>query len=336
MSIKKSINSFQIVGTLDEINLEVEEKEVVLKGNGTEKKVTCDVISKKDFKNPAVTVSTTCGGVVGVDFFPTYAKKIDDNGKVVDNPRFKSLLAVFDFVPKETRVKVDASLNVNEYVNDKEEYISIPRLNAFAISHSNVPEDDCTDGDLSGIIKSIKDEVRNEEETGRKIVEFYHFDYNGATLPISLVVSEDLADDFENIYEVGSACLLNVEVVSRQVGAKKQTGGFGHRDTKKISGFTVTEFSVFNGQDPYEEESEHYVSKEDFKKALSERKIMIDAKVEEKKNKDDDNGSSKSKGLGKRPSKVENNPFEEETTEESPKSTKSKKSEDDADPFADM
>ena len=46
-----------------------------------------------------------------------------------------------------------------------------------------------------------------------------------------------------------------------------------------VSGFSVTEYSVFRGDTAYEEESEYYINPEDMKQALNERDIKIDNMV---------------------------------------------------------
>lgn len=77
--VKQSTNRIQVVGTVSEINLKVETKEVTLKLNGTEKKVTCKSISKEDFKNPSISVECNLEKengtkviVVGGSFYPTH------------------------------------------------------------------------------------------------------------------------------------------------------------------------------------------------------------------------------------------------------------------------
>ena len=88
--IKASINNAQVIGELLEMNLEEITKEVTLKGaNGVEKKVTCQQMAKKDFKNPMFLVDVK-GNAIGVDFFSASEKKIDENGQSIDNPNFKS------------------------------------------------------------------------------------------------------------------------------------------------------------------------------------------------------------------------------------------------------
>ena len=138
--VKTSINKVQVVGTLLEMNLMEETKEVALKGaNGVEKKVTCRSIGKKEFKNPTFLVEVEKkdedGNVVstsnvGIDFYSIAEKKLDEHGNIVDNPRFKSMETVFEtYLPKvncksdekPTRVKIDGSLRENGYV-DKNTY----------------------------------------------------------------------------------------------------------------------------------------------------------------------------------------------------------------------
>ena len=168
--IKASINRFQAVGTLAELNLGVETKEVTLRASGTEKKVTCKTIGKKDFKNPSLTVECVIGDktvIVGGSSFQTHEFKLDDKGKVVDNPRFKALNTIIeDYVPRvkdstnPTRVKLDGSLVVNEYATETGEFKSFPQINIFQCSSSGVPEEDIAEGEISGIIRNIKPETK--------------------------------------------------------------------------------------------------------------------------------------------------------------------------------
>lgn len=316
VEVKQSINHCQVIGTLAEMNIEATTEEVVLKGsNGTEKRVTCQRIGKKEFKNPMFVIESN-GNMVEVDFFPIAEKKLDENGNIVDNPRFKSMQTVLEnYIPKSvnsenaTRVKVDGSLRENSYVDKNTfDFKAFPQFNGFAITSSNVSDEDTTDSEISGVIRSISQEVRGEnaEETGRLKVELYSFDYNGATTPFTFIVDEDLADDFTSFYENGQSVKLYYEIVTKTVGSKKATsGGFGRRDSKMVSGYTVTEYSIFRGDDPFEEENDYYVDIETVKKAKAERDIMIETKIKEQKEKGND--------VGKKPSpskaKAKSNPF---------------------------
>jgi hypothetical protein len=305
--IKASINNAQVIGELLEMNLEEITKEVTLKGaNGVEKKVTCQQMAKKDFKNPMFLVDVK-GNAIGVDFFPASEKKLDENGQIIDNSNFKSLKTVLEnYIPKNnakdgevpTRVKIDGILSANEYVNkDTYEFKSITQVNGFRITSTGVPEEDSADCEISGIIRSIIPETKGEdaEETGRLKVELYTFNRNAETTPFTFIVEADLADDFNSFYEAGQSVKLYYEIITKQVGAKKPTtGGFGRRESHMVSGFSVTEYSVFRGDEAFDEENEYYINPEDMKQALNERDIKISNMVKTaKENKDKPKSSPK-------------------------------------------
>lgn len=326
--IKASINNAQVIGELLEMNLEEITKEVTLKGaNGVEKKVTCQQMAKKDFKNPMFLVDVK-GNAIGVDFFPASEKKLDENGQIIDNPNFKSLKTVLEnYIPKNnakdgevpTRVKIDGILSANEYVNkDTYEFKSITQVNGFRITSTGVPEEDSADCEISGIIRSIIPETKGEdaEETGRLKVELYTFNRNAETTPFTFIVEADLADDFNSFYEAGQSVKLYYEIITKQVGAKKSTtGGFGRRESHMVSGFSVTEYSVFRGDEAFDEESEYYINPEDMKQALNERDIKIDNMVKTtKENKDKPKSSPK----GASSSGAKANPFGSASTKKSP------------------
>jgi hypothetical protein len=326
--IKASINNSQVIGELLEMNLEEITKEVTLKGaNGVEKKVTCQQMAKKDFKNPMFLVDVK-GNAIGVDFFPASEKKLDDNGQLIDNPNFKSLKTVLEnYIPKNnakdgevpTRVKIDGILSANEYINkDTYEFKSITQVNGFRITSTGVPEEDSADCEISGIIRSIIPETKGEdaEETGRLKVELYTFNRNAETTPFTFIVEADLADDFNSFYEAGQSVKLYYEIITKQVGAKKPTtGGFGRRESHMVRGFGVTEYSVFRGDEAFDEENEYYINPEDMKQALNERDIKIDNMVKTaKENKDKPKSSPK----GASSSGAKANPFGSASTKKSP------------------
>lgn len=335
--IKRSANWLEVIGTLQEVNLKVEEKEVELKGNGKTKKVTCKQISKVEFKNPSITVESVIKdedgeerytAQIGIDFFPTRDKKLDEDGKVVDNPRFAELLKVVeDYVPQikatkenpATRVHVKGSLNVNEYASAKDgknfEFHSFPQINAFSISTTS-QADDLAEGYMSGVIRKVSNEVVGEdaEETGRLKVEFYTFDYEGKATPINFIVDKDMADDFSDMYSNGDSCKINYEIVKRHIGGKKKSSAFG-RSSKLSNGFDVTEFIIFGGEEPYDEEHENYVAVADMKVAMADRENYKDQVIADAKEKAKNGGSTTTtkKGLGRKPKTTEE---DEESSED--------------------
>ena len=314
-NIKRSINNVQIVGTLKEINLEYDDT-VVNKNNPKLK----GAIVTTDFKNPSITIDVD-GAEVGVYFYPTY-KKREKDGQLEDNGNFKSLERIVSGeIGLGTRILVNGMLAENGYVNDQNEYKSYIRVNAFSVSTSNVPDENSTDSRISGIIRNIKKETvtRNDEttETGRLNVEFY-FVANDSTsglsaIPINLIVPSDLADDFEDMYSAGDNVIFDYEIASRTVGgAKRSAHKFGNRDTKMTSGFTVQEFSIFGGDDALNGKNEYFIEKSEIKKLLDDRRIMIDAKINEKKNGAKKSTDAPKKGLGNRASANTNTDVDDE------------------------
>lgn len=315
--MKQSFNKMQVIGTVEELNFKLETKEVELKGaNEITKKITCDVIEKKEFKNPNMTVKVCIEDedgkiheqTIGVEFnngYGTNEKKLDENGNLEDNPRFKVMKTIMEY-EKGTRVKIDGSLRANEYATEQGEWKSRTVFSAFNCSSTNVPEKDMADGKISGIIRTVKHETKGEdaEETGRLKVDFYMLDYNCATFPIQLTVEEDLADDFEDLYPAGTCCLLDVEFITKHIGQTKTSkkGAMGRRQTNMVTGFDVTEISVFGGDEPLEEENELFITVDEMKQALKERDMYIETKIKDKKEKSSKKEEKAPRGLGNRKS----------------------------------
>ena len=341
--IKKSQNYLQLSGVLLETNLKLEEG---VKGqawsnkDGKMKDLTCDVIKKKDFKNPSLLLECSPkdedGNIIGtyqigVDFngigFGIGAKQFDrETDKIVDNDNFKGVMTVLNtYVTRKdaidgeepTRVFVKGGfLSPNEYANKDGEFKSyLPTITTYNVTSSGVPENDICEGSISGIIRAIKEEMFNDEETGRLKVEFYMFDNKGETYPVELTVEKDLADDFKDLYETGTSCKIYYDILTRQIGAKtveSSNGGFGRREKHTVSGYTVNEYSVFRGEEPFEEENEYFIDKADMKKAMQSREITIEQKIKDAKDKADKPKTTKSSGLGNKASKLSETKVEEE------------------------
>lgn len=338
--LKRSINKVQLNGELNEMNLTIETKKTKVSrnidGNRVEKEVECRVIGKKEFKNPAFTVDIN-GNIIDVEYFGVNfgvaEKGLDENGNIIDNDRFKALETIMNkYNPKiggdsnvePTRVKVDGSLALNEYAsvnkNPDGEFYSFPQITAFGISSSGVTEEDSADAEISGVIKAIAHEVRDDEETGRLNVELISFGYNGVAEPFKFVVESDLADDFESFYEMGASVKIYYEIITKQIGGKRVStdGGFGRRDAKITSGYTITEYSVFRGEEPFEEESEYFVDVETVKNALAEREIMKENRIKDAIEKANNGGTTATKSPKGASKSSGNNPFGNSNAKSSP------------------
>lgn len=360
--IAKSKNFIQVSGVLLETNLEVEkDKKCQSWSNkdGKMKDIVCDVVKKKDFKNPAILIECSPkdddGNIIGtyqigVDFsgigFGITSHQFDrDTDKKIENSNFKGIVtcmneyvtrleaesqtyknkSIAEKKNKDADYEVEAgvdyevvdptkvfiksgSLTPNEYADKEGAWKSyVPTITTYNITSSGLPENDICEGNATGIIRSIIDEVFNEEETGRLKVELFMFDSKGETFPVTFTVEKDLADDFKDFYEAGVSCKVYFDVLTKQVGTKKvaSSGGFGRRETKTTSGYSVVEYSIFKGEEPFEEEHENFVGKAEMKKAMESRNITIEQKCKDAKDKAKNGSTTKPKGgLGSKPSKL--------------------------------
>jgi len=306
---KKSINNVVIGGTLAEVGNLVFDREMKNKNNDK----LVGAITRADFKKPAFVIDVN-GQKIGVNTMPVYKDKVDKNTKkIVENDRFKAMQKVMDYEVG-TRVKINGSISIGSPYMGKYGIVEPVSVNMFSMSSTGVGDDDYAEGKASGYIKSIKAETKgeDEDETGRLLVELWMYnDYDDSVAPFTLVVDADLAEDFENTYSEGDNAVVNFDITSRQVGGKKAKSAFGKRESKIVGGFAVTEYSIFGGEAPMDNESEYYIDEDDFKKLFKAHK----QKCEEAKNAKADEAPKR--GLGSaRKSKVEDvedddeNPFD--------------------------
>lgn len=293
------MNSVVIVGTLAEVGNLVFDKEMKNKSNDK----LVGAITRADYKKPAFVIDVN-GQKIGVNTMPVYKDKVDkDSKKIVENDRFKAMQKVMEYEVG-TRVKINGSISIGSPYMGKNGIVEPVSVNMFSMSSTGVGDDDYAEGKVSGYIKSIKPETRgeDEDETGRLLVELWMYnDYDDSVAPFTLVVDEDLAEDFENTYSDGDNAVLNFDITTRQVGGKKSKSAFGKRESKIVGGFSVTEYSIFGGEAPMDDESEYYIDEDDFKKLFKAHK----QKCEEAKNAKTNEDKPK-KGLGSaRKSKVE-------------------------------
>ena len=203
-----------------------------------------------------------------------------------------------------TRVKINGSISIGSPYMGKNGVVEPISVNMFSMSSTSVGDEDYAEGKASGYIKTIKPETRgeDEDETGRLLVELWMYNnYDNSVAPFTLVVNEDLSEDFENTYSDGDNAVLNFDIITRQVGGKKTKNAFGKRESKIVGGYSVTEYSIFGGEAPMDDESEYYIEEDDFKKMFKAHK----QKCEEAKNAKPNDETPK-RGLGSaRKSKVE-------------------------------
>lgn len=321
--VKKSLNRATIVGTIMETNFTYDPKAENLFDKSIKGAYT-----KEDFKNPMFRVKVerhdnidapdevTSTATVDVDMYSVFKQYSNPTTKEKkDNPTFKAIKNLDNMENKGvgTRIRITGEFDENLYANDKGGVSRFNRVMGRYIETdpSKVPSHDCVDCDITGRIAKIADEIVNEEETGRKLVDFYYITIQNDT-PVanllSLVVDTDLADDFENMYSVGDNVKLSLEIRDTQHGSTTESKpSFGHRKSDVASGYIAHEFFIFSGDEAHDDEDwEYYVDDKTMKQAMKARKVIEDDKIQKRKEKNDKNGTSSSehKGLGKRRSEV--------------------------------
>jgi hypothetical protein len=319
--VKKSLNRATIVGTIMETNFTYDPKAENLFDKSIKGAYT-----KEDFKNPMFRVKVerhdneddpdevTSTATVDVDMYSVFKQYSNPATKEKkDNPTFKAIKNLDNMENKGvgTRIRITGEFDENLYANDKGGVSRFNRVMGRYIETdpSKVPSHDCVDCDITGRIAKIADEIANEEETGRKLVDFYYITIQNDT-PVanllSLVVDTDLADDFENMYSVGDNVKLSLEIRDTQHGSTTESKpSFGHRKSDVASGYIAHEFFIFSGDEAYDDEDwEYYVDDKTMKQAMKARKVIEDDKIQKRKEKNGNSSTNEHKGLGKRKSDV--------------------------------
>lgn len=259
MSINESIlqrtkNYFRCVGTLYETNLKREVCDIkITNENGQSEKVEGERI------NGGFTVRTANG----IHTFNVYGTNLTNKGK--ENPMWPMYLKMLEWVPEidrkddeiPTSLNVEGTIRINDYVNQQGNVSTTLRWNvnkaqkAKTVLDENVPTGTALKATL--YIQSIKKEIVNEEETGRLLLTLYGADNKGACFPVKAIVNEDLAEDFEDCYEVGMTVPFDFELIARHIGGRVGEKKFGRKTKVAVNnGFDVQELILVGGEDEIE------------------------------------------------------------------------------------
>lgn len=153
-------------------------------------------------------------------------------------------------------------------------------------------EDFCATFDMELCIKNIKEEIKNEEETGRVIIECLLPLYGNTIMPVSLVAGKvdmdgvefDMADAFRSEVEIGETLELYGDIVNiARIEKVKKESKFGIARTVEKREF-VREY-VITGADEVAEDKVYET--DEIKEALANREIKLQAVVEKAENKED-------------------------------------------------
>lgn len=170
-------------------------------------------------------------------------------------------------------------LQPNTYINRDGDAQSGVRYGASFVSRVDeikTPFDPRAEFELEVFIENIINETDKEgEETGRLKVGVYVPTYNGIE-PMQLIVPEDIASDFEGMFEVGQTTRLFGELKNKVVVKDKVVKiALGKAPDKKDFKY-INELVVTGAAEAYEEESAQAYKTEDIQTALTERELKIE------------------------------------------------------------
>ena len=252
MAIRETFSKFKAVGRLKEEKLEIGE-------------YTCEVYTRDKFAGE----------------------------EHKDNSDYKAL-AELKNCAIDTPIEVQIRTNrFNDYVGKSGKLVSVDCFNVNRVKILNEPSnEEKFEGAIEGMVTKCVPEYRNEEETGRLLVEVTGVGYGEKALPHALIVDSELADGFKDMYEIGSLATFYVAISTVEYGEKKTTttGGFG-RKADINTGFTRVEWFIIGGEEPVDEEQVNnkgeklYIDPKEIKNLLEERKIELEQILKESKNK---------------------------------------------------
>lgn len=134
------------------------------------------------------------------------------------------------------RIKVSGNIDLNEFINKNDgTLVSRPRLKGVFVKRLEAGDTlvDSCGAVVEGVIIGQQDEIKEGKITGRKLVNLYTVGYGETIIELKdVVVKEDLARQFSQIYSVNSTGKLFLEINNYAVVQNKDvqpttTVGFG-------------------------------------------------------------------------------------------------------------
>jgi hypothetical protein len=228
-----------------------------------------------------------------------YSAELTKTGK--ENPSFKSLstamenyVSVADCLkanePIENATKVQvkgAKLRINDYFNENKKDISsyVEVAGSFISSSKEETYEPRAEFELECFILNIKPETNKEqEETGRLVLNVAVPIYGGKVVPFTLIAEGDVAEFLSMNYEKNKTAFLLGDIKNTvTINKVEKGGGFGK---KKVETFINTKQELIitgggvNGDPSMYEDNPDMVEKafaiEDIKKAMAEREVMLE------------------------------------------------------------
>lgn len=292
MEIREAINEVFIEGTLKEKNLELA---TIDTENGKAEVIRGELIITTD-ENSEHRVRI-------------YANKLTKERK--ENSVYKGLVTVMnEYVSiaealkngqtEESAVKVRVAkgkLGLNEFYTPNGELRSFPSISTNFINRVDKNFSPKAEFSIEAYFDSFKPEMKNDEETGRLIVNTIVPLYGGKVIPLTFIASdEDVVDYLQTNYEAKRTSKIWGELINTVEITKTEEKGFG-KSKEKVITKTIHELIITGGEEEmYDEEDEKSYSTDLIKKAMAERDIYLDELL--KNSKKDNKSGNKSKTTG--------------------------------------
>jgi hypothetical protein len=260
--IRQADNSVKIEGIVREINLE--EKDDVISGDviistggNSEHAVSVYIsrLTKANIENRAYKgIKTVMKDYASIASLLKEGKTLEEAASLATKVRIGS-----------------GSLGRNEfYAND--ELVSRPRISS---NFFNRIEDDSfepkAEFEVECYFEKIRKEIKNNEETGRLIIEAILPVYGGLVVPMEFIAADDIADYMEQNYEAKKTGRIWGDIVNIAERILTKKSGFG-KDKEDIKTNFTREFVITGGEEEtYDEDSEKAYTIDQIKEAWKVR-----------------------------------------------------------------
>ena len=258
--MKKTINNSRIEGKFYEKNLRT----------GVTKKGV-------DYVSGRVTIHTGGDNTVTIDVFEqAITSKGSANQKYPILMQLFNTPAVMDGNPDAPTLKVNSSLAANDFYGRDGQLVTANKNDGGFITITSAIKPQATfEADV--LIKNVIREVKNEEETGRGIVNGFVFDFRQTAHPIKFVIENEKGVEF--FEDLGKAFIKvwGNQVSSTIVTTRTETSAFG--DSREIESTTSRKELIITGcaENPYDEDA---LTQEDINAALGARETnLVDLKA---------------------------------------------------------
>lgn len=274
MALEQLKNNVEVIGTLKSLSLEEKTSK-----NGKEMIIGNVVVEVKD------------GDKVNNVFMNVLQMKFKKDGVTVQKPftSLQTVMSEYKTIDDHGRenadvVRITGQYDVNEYYTEEGEFRSRKQLRTRffnRLDDKEVAQKALVSIDL--VVKSIQDEIDADGlVTGRLKVNGFNVGYNGKYIPLDdLIVNEDLAQPFRQLYFEGTTGLVTIQVnnyaETEIVEVEQPAHGFGSTEKveDKIVNNYVNEYVIIGGDIPYNGTSE--LLPEDIEEAEKARKVDLQA-----------------------------------------------------------